>query len=218
MGSLRTTHNGEGVKRKMTTELKRAEANGHVAADPRLALTPKLGSALARFKMVQKAEPVVRGRARRTAPGVIVPSTGTVSVNTAAAELFDSLALEQGLKLDAYGVWFGADVESGHVAAVVVGLKAPGATPVRRDDSRHTLTLYMSSLFEETPEIRPASTRTCHVSREPDGDNGHYLNINLNAALEPRPVRKRAAKSGSAVPVRQSSLAEAHSDDADEKS
>ncbi len=151
--------------------------------------TPK--SPLDRFQMVTRLPRKVRGQSLRDPEGANIKPTGVVLINTAGTELFNSLALEQKLDINKYGILFGGDSERGQAVAIVVDLNTPGATPVRRLGAKNTVTVYMTELFQDQPKLRPTSPQWCMLSKETDGNGGHFILFHLNVALERATSRRK---------------------------
>ena len=117
--------------------------------------------------------------------------SGTGDVNVAGAEVFDAVAKEEKLEPTNYGLVFGGDAKAGQVAAVAVDPETTGATPVRHNPKRKTLTIYLNELFDETPELRPTGAKNCSFDVKPDGGGGTYILIHLNQGLPKRTTRRQ---------------------------
>lgn len=154
---------------------------------------------LKRFKLVEKTTQASHSRFRRDPMGVKVGPTGIATVNVAGTELFNSLARAEGLDEQAYSVVFGSDAEAGQVAAIVVEPDTIGATAVRREPAKKTITLYLENLFSEAPELRPPSARWCQIEKTPDGADGYFVLIHLSQGLERRKI-KRSLKKPATMP------------------
>lgn len=144
-----------------------------------------------RFKKVLRSAKPFRSEANRAPAGGLVHPTGRVNMNTAATEYFVQLAAKENIDPEQYGVVLGGDEDKNEVAIWVVKPLAEGATMVRRDAGKRTITLYLSELFKELPMLRPATKRWCQVSVEEDREEGTYVVISLNMALDPKRLKKR---------------------------
>lgn len=153
-------------------------------------------SPLSGFTFVESVLTRQRGLALRDPEGLYVSPTGVVETNAAATDWFDDLALAQHLDVEKYCIKWGGNAATGQAAALVVAPGTPGATPVRRYTDKRSLTLYMTQLFLEQPRLRPASERWCVVTKEPDGNGGHFVLVHLNVALEQGKGKTRKKKQG----------------------
>lgn len=154
---------------------------------------PKARPELQRFKLVETTKLIARGRSQRDPAGVKVSPTGIAIVNVAGTEALAGLARAEGLDEKTYSMVFGADAAAGQVAAVAVDPDTAGATAIRRDPRKKTVTLYLADLFDQSPELRPPSARWCPIELKPDGGAGHFVLIHLNQGLQRRTTRRAHA-------------------------
>lgn len=151
--------------------------------------------AIARFQITTRVPKTVLGVASRDAEGVKLAPTGLTDVNASGTEMFDALASLLGFERDQYGVVLGGDKKRRQICCVIVPAGTTGASPVRRDEERHAITLYLHELFKDMPSLRPTDTRWCRIFREPDGAEGEFIMIDLNSSLPHRTISgKRRAK------------------------
>ena len=148
---------------------------------------------LKRFRMAQKPMKVARGSGRRDPPGILIWPSGIGVVNVAGSEIFDESARAEGIEKKEYSIVFGGDEDAGQAAAVTVEPNTLGATPVRRDPMRKTLTVYMGGMFDDCPALRPTSRRWCKMNAQPDGGTGSFILIHLNQGLERRKNKRNPA-------------------------
>ncbi len=128
-----------------------------------------------------------RDKVRAPAGGKVWP-TGTMEVNVAGTALFSGVAQDE--KLTVYGIVFGGDEKAMQVAAIVVDPETAGATPVRYNPKKKTMTVYMNDLFDDNPELCPPSARWCTIDKKSDGAGGHYILIHLSQGLARRSTRR----------------------------
>lgn len=145
---------------------------------------------VSRFRMVTRAPRIVRGHWARNPSAAVVHPSGVTVLNVTAAELFTRLALEAGLDPKEFAVVFGGDVVKRQVGCWMVDAKTLGATAVRRR-ARRGMTLYLSAVFADMPDLRPTSLQSCVVT-EATEEGSHFAVIALGVALDRVRTRRRA--------------------------
>lgn len=148
-------------------------------------------SPMDRFKWLVRAPRRIRGLSLRDPDGANVEVTGLIELNVGATERMDETAMAKGLDPYRYSVLLGGDVDAKQVGVALVDPNTPGATAVRRDADKRVCTLYANELFQDQPQLRPASRRWCVITREPDGAGGHFFIIHLSVSLERRVIRRK---------------------------
>lgn len=160
--------------------------------------------ALERFDFTLRSPKAVVGSANRDPEGAMVSPSGLTKVNVTGTECFDGLADDLGIDREKYGVLLGGDKAAHQVSCVIVPLGVPGAVPVRRDEAKTRITLYLHELFKDMPSLRPTSRRWCTLDRIADGKTNDKKNdfivLNLNTALPRHTTSRKAPASPAAEP------------------
>lgn len=158
-------------------------------------------SALAGFRLVTRTYSGTKARANRGPAQVKIWPSGLAETNVAGAELVEDLV--RAAKVDPHncGLVFGGDEVAAQIAVLAVDADTAGATPMRRDPEKKTITLYLNDFFTEFPKLRPTSRKLCGMESLPDGADGHFIRINLNLGLN-KPVVRQAAESAPAPVAR----------------
>ena len=149
-----------------------------------------------RFKKVLRSAKPFRSEINRDPPGALVFPSGLAKFNTGGTGYFLGLAAAVGIDPEEYSVVLGGDEAKKEAAAWVVKPRTEGASPVRRDPTKKTITLYLHEVFKDMPSLRPGSRRWCQVSTEDDPEEGTCVVISLSIALDPKVRKKRQTGPG----------------------
>lgn len=140
--------------------------------------------------------------------GLLVHPTGLAPTNVEGAEAIDGLAESLGYKEKAYSAVFAGNEATNQVLVYITNTKAAGATAVRHNKGRDTITLYLHELFDVKPGLRPEKKRWCRMEQVTDHLGVPCFVISLRVALEqkkgigkarapkPVPMPKLEAKAG----------------------
>jgi len=125
----------------------------------------------------------IQGSARRNPPKAVVTPTGLSETNTAGADLFTKRALAESLDPKTYKTSYAVDTETGFIYIYTVSPQTVDSVSVRRDTKKHTITLYLEDVFDDTPDFRPTARRECDLSEGADQDGVACVVLAIRGSL-----------------------------------
>lgn len=148
------------------------------------------GVGVARFKMVMRAPKILRGRAARGPCGALVSPSGVTDLNVAATELLAKVARANGIEPEQYAAVFGGDEATRQIGCWIVDPKTLGATAVRQNPVKKTVTLYLSEVFVDMPDLQPSSSQWCAIT-EANEAQSNFIVISMGVALDRRRIKRK---------------------------
>ena len=145
-------------------------------------------------------KPVQRA-VNRDPMGALVHPTGLAPTNVEAAAAMDSLAESLGFKAQTYTTVCAGNEATNQVLVYIADTKAAGATAVRHNAAKDTLTLFLHELFEAKPGLRPEKKRWCRMEQVIDHRGIPCFVISLRVALEQKKGGRKAPKPAAGGPT-----------------
>lgn len=170
-------------------QVKKAQVEPHQEqASGALVKAPAAGTEFTRFKA---AQPV--GVPDRDPPGARVNISGLTTSNSGGTMLLDALVRKQGLSVDDYVLEYGYNLEKMQIALYPAHPKTVGAVKVRRNGDRKETVIYLKELFDQVPDLRPSTRRTCSLFADTDKNGEECVVLALNASLSKRRVPRKSS-------------------------